>query len=1083
MKEGAGAACAGPARVSVYGRPREVSVWWSGAGGRAAAALLLAAAAHGLRYSGLRLRRAHASSCDFIRQLPHNCKDHNDEYDDIALVPSLPQCHEIDVCGDEAGASRLSAVGAGAAPATLRLYSYLTRRARKLPICTDALHWTFFENINAVELCSFETTGNHTSQKRAIVFTPEELVAGAQQLIETASHLTIKSLRSDAESRQSLLKLLRESDTSFLFLDYDIWTGMNGIHIIEPPLIPLFDPVCTLRLANAKVLNQVAPQLYETVLHFAPTVSELRTVLEIEANYTDFNITEAACYWAIQNNIRFESWLEKARTFKPNYWITIFLCKDDEDIQQYIEVAKRVVNATSGKFNKIEIKLEFVEDVDCTCEYDLKERLSKYREQYIWTEMVGALATGAGAKGATYLSAEIDTALVLYDTPNLEVSPGDSTRIIGGHLMDLIIAIERLLLACNLKRLAILSDDTRLASDYVDTLLENNVLAVRNVTLKTNISFSEIRDLLQTMQKYNARIFFVNTDAKIATLILCAAMSLDMTQETGYIWLLREWRATNYTCVDLSNQYKAINHITISFWWRGGTNFFNNSNEEMRQALNELWGDGNVWPQLATPLADGLILLLNSFYTFIEGCDRNVQDLHGDGTTNLLWTSLKNGVYGITQELHSQKYAYVNPIIFVDEWQGALRRPIVEWQITDGQENGHMTCRLGSKYMISDGTKHCLTTSSNREKFMPHCHDTAWTTAIITIIFGMLALYSARRLRVKLLKESIPHAIGARENIFALAEHLVDRTALEFRQDLGFGRFGRVRFAILRVPNRPTVVVAAKSLHENSAPAEETEFLREACTLASLRHENVVRLIGVCATNGPPLVLMEHAFFGDLLGYLRERRHLIEHVHEEIPKEATHVSPLALTQLAREASSALAYLSQRRLVHRDVRASNCLIDARRSLKLADFGMARETTCSDGIAEYTCRRRGFFPVLWMAPESLDRGVFSAATDVWALGVLMLELVTLGERPYGAWSPLRVLRYVIAGGRPSLPCDASLKTRGVLLSCWRRVPGQRPTAADIAAYLEVNPLTLSPALESMPPSPEYTATNRFHFKHRE
>lgn len=118
----------------------------------------------------------------------------------------------------------------------------------------------------------------------------------------------------------------------------------------------------------------------------------------------------------------------------------------------------------------------------------------------------------------------------------------------------------------------------------------------------------------------------------------------------------------------------------------------------------------------------------------------------------------------------------------------------------------------------------------------------------------------------------------------------------------------------------------------------------------------MVRLLGVCAADGPPLLLMEYAFFGDLLRYLQERRHLAEvaatesdldsctdlvgdrEVMAAVEPEATHVSATALTRLAKEAAEALAYLAKRRYVHRDVRAANCLIDASRTLKLADFGM-------------------------------------------------------------------------------------------------------------------------------------------------
>ncbi|KAM3957708.1 uncharacterized protein ACR2FA_008280 [Aphomia sociella] len=835
---------------------------------------------------------------------------------------------------------------------------------------------------------------------------------------------------------------------SVLFLDYDIWTDVQNVQIVDPPSLSIFDPVCTLRFANAKVLNQVAPQLYDVIVGFEPTVSELREVLELEANRTDSNITEAACDWANSNKNRFESWFQSARKIESHYWIAVFMCKDDEDNEQYKRVAHRVINVTNNRLERIKLKLKFIENIDCTSEYDLKNKFSKYKYQLTWTEMIGALATGAGTKGATYEAADMETALVLYDTPMRGVVPGNSTRIVGGPLTDLILALRRLLDDCNWKRLAVLSEDSQLANEYTDKLLLDNMLAIHNITLKANVSLYEIDGYLRTLQAANAR-----------------TLKLNMTLHTGHVWILREWREINYTCRGLCEQ--TMNHFTISYWWRGGTTdtkHLNSSDRMMRRALNELWKEGAAWPQLTAPLADGLILLINSFKAFVDRCERNLYDLHGDGATRLFWRSLNGHVYGVTQELHPTDYVYSNPLIFVDEWHGAVRRAKATWRVQEDNKHEHHVCPISSQHMLSDGTQSCRTTMSRQNKFTPHCHDIAWVMAIVTIVLGVLALYLARRLRENLFKRSDPQLLEPRQTAVALAEHLVDRTALEFRHELGFGRFGRVRLAILRAPNRPTVVVAAKSLREDVAPTEETEFLREACTLASLRHENVVRLIGVCTMDGPPLVLMEHAFFGDLLRYLRERRHLVEHVNDEIPEEAMHVSPHALTRLAREASSALAYLVQRRLVHRDLRASNCLVDARRSLKLADFGMAREMAGNDMTAEYTCRRRGFFPVLWMAPESLDRGVFSAATDVWALGILMLEMVTLGERPYGMWSPMYVMRYVIAGGRPSFPLDTSLKTRGLLLSCWRREGKQRPTAAEIASYLGTNPLALSPALES-------------------
>lgn len=369
----------------------------------------------------------------------------------------------------------------------------------------------------------------------------------------------------------------------------------------------------------------------------------------------------------------------------------------------------------------------------------------------------------------------------------------------------------------------------------------------------------------------------------------------------------------------------------------------------------------------------------------------------------------------------------------MDRWIGKTLEPILVWSSQAGRIKLIMNIsEVYGKDWPSDGAQFCLTHTSN-ESFNPMCYDSLWFTALGLLVVVFLIFFISLRLRLKRLAKRdallTAQLLAQREFVSsALADHYVDRAALELYDYIGHACFGRVRYAILRAPERQPISVAVKQLRDDVPLTEESELLREACTLATLSHDHIVRLVGVCATGGPVLVLMEYAFFGNLREYLCERRHLVERAPEiEENEEAYHVSAPSLTRLATEAASALAYLALQRLVHRDVRARNCLVDARRSLKLADFRLARKTGLgAAGEEEYLTRRRGLFPVLWMAPESLERGVFTAASDAWGLGVLLLELVTLGARPYGAWPPLRVLQYVSAGGIPPLPPDVSEST---------------------------------------------------------
>jgi serine/threonine protein kinase len=73
------------------------------------------------------------------------------------------------------------------------------------------------------------------------------------------------------------------------------------------------------------------------------------------------------------------------------------------------------------------------------------------------------------------------------------------------------------------------------------------------------------------------------------------------------------------------------------------------------------------------------------------------------------------------------------------------------------------------------------------------------------------------------------------------------------------------------------------------------------------------------------------------------------------------------------------YLHSQRFVHRDLAARNCMVaENPKVIKVGDFGMARDVYSTD---YYVKRGRGPMPIRWMAPESLQDGIFTFITDVW------------------------------------------------------------------------------------------------------
>ena len=104
-------------------------------------------------------------------------------------------------------------------------------------------------------------------------------------------------------------------------------------------------------------------------------------------------------------------------------------------------------------------------------------------------------------------------------------------------------------------------------------------------------------------------------------------------------------------------------------------------------------------------------------------------------------------------------------------------------------------------------------------------------------------------------------------------------------------------------------------------------------------------------------------------------------------------SPQDLTSFAYQIAAGMTYLSSIGIVHRDLACRNILVDEGKVLKITDFGMSRETE-----EVYIQQSKGRVPFKWMAIESILAREFTSASDVWAYGVVLWEIGTLGKTSY-------------------------------------------------------------------------------------
>lgn len=284
-----------------------------------------------------------------------------------------------------------------------------------------------------------------------------------------------------------------------------------------------------------------------------------------------------------------------------------------------------------------------------------------------------------------------------------------------------------------------------------------------------------------------------------------------------------------------------------------------------------------------------------------------------------------------------------------------------------------------------------------------------------------------------------------------------DRVVINRR--LGEGAFGTVYGGEAQINDQTWQAVAVKTLKMGSTVEDRLDFLSEAESMKRFDHTNIVKLLGVCLQTEPIYTIMEYMLYGDLKTYLLARRHLVG-AHMPKANDDSDISPKRLTTMVLDISKALSYLAEHKYVHRDVACRNCLVNAQRNVKLADFGMARPMFESD---YYKFNRKGMLPVRWMAPESLALGIFTPASDVWSFAVLLYEIITFGSYPFQGLTNNQVLEHVKAGNTLPIPTGVKVQLEGLMKACWNLSYKKRPTPTEISEFISGYPRLITPCLD--------------------
>lgn len=245
-----------------------------------------------------------------------------------------------------------------------------------------------------------------------------------------------------------------------------------------------------------------------------------------------------------------------------------------------------------------------------------------------------------------------------------------------------------------------------------------------------------------------------------------------------------------------------------------------------------------------------------------------------------------------------------------------------------------------------------------------------------------------------------------------------------------------------RMDNKDVIL---RALKENASNSEKQHFLGFASFLGGLGpHPFIPALLGVVSVQPPLVIVMEELRHRDLLGFLWRCRE--DNTSHGMTEKRIFI-------MAGQVASALDYLHSRASIHGNIGARSVLVGGDRTAKLWGLGPAYNRTQinSEGFVEEMELKK------WQAPEVLARRTASNSSDVWSFGILLYEMVTLGDPPFAHIMSTDLLQYLQRGKTLKRPTHCSNSLYSIIKSCCQWSPQRRPSLTDLIRILQAGEQT--------------------------
>ena len=213
---------------------------------------------------------------------------------------------------------------------------------------------------------------------------------------------------------------------------------------------------------------------------------------------------------------------------------------------------------------------------------------------------------------------------------------------------------------------------------------------------------------------------------------------------------------------------------------------------------------------------------------------------------------------------------------------------------------------------------------------------------------------------------------------------------------------------------------------------------QEIKVLRTLKHRHIVRYYKMLLDDNSVSLLMEYVKGGS--------------IYDLISKQGA-LNEIEISGYCQQILQGLAYLHEKKIVHRDVKCANILLD-NSICKLADFGLSKEDIRSMSGCKTDCGT-----TYWQSPESIQQQNYGYKSDIWSFGCTVFEMLST-EPPYRELNRYAALFKIVTEGlNPSFPPNTSNHCVEFITACFQKNPQDRPSAKSLLNYKFISKYNVS------------------------